>query len=113
MDHEHHVAHEGHVMRARKGVWGFVLWAGDRLVDWLEERLRILIIEKDLFLGTLFFILGFLNFHSGKYCDGNSADYLSCTRPVTYYYYTWWEIALVILGVFLILIWFVQRNRRH
>jgi hypothetical protein len=75
--------------------------------DWLIVRR-----ESDIFLGATLFSIGLLNFHSGKYCDGNAADYLSCTRPVTYYYYTWIEIGLVILGVYLILLWFLQRERR-
>lgn len=112
MDTEYQPARPGRVARIRRNLWQVTLSMGDSFLDWLEVRLKIAIQEKDLFLGTLFFILGFLNFHSGKYCDGNTADYLSCTRPVTYYYYTWLELGLIILGVFLILVWFLQRDRR-
>lgn len=112
MDTEYQMVPEGRLHRTRRNLWHAILRYGDAFLDWLENRLKIMIQEKDLFLGTLFFILGFFNFHSGKYCDGNAADYLSCTRPVTYYYYTWIEMILVILGVFLVMLWFLQRNRR-
>jgi hypothetical protein len=51
-----------------------------------------------------------LNLQSGKYCDGNAADYLACTRPTTYYYYNGFEIFLIIAGIFLILLWFQKEE---
>jgi hypothetical protein len=106
------LAHEGKFARVRKNAWQVLLSTGDDFLDWLADRLHIIIHEKDLFLGTLLFLLGLLNFHSGKYCDGNTADYLSCTRPVTYYYYSWLEVVLVIFGVFMIMLWFLRRERK-
>ena len=93
-------------------LWGRVISTFDAVMDALEYNWRIVRRESDIFLGTLLFLLGFLNFHSGRYCDGNTADYLSCTRPVTYYYYTWLEMILIILGVTCILLWFMKRERR-
>lgn len=80
----------------------------DALLDSLGEYGRRMAKEAELFLGTALLLLGLLNFQNGKNCDGNSADYLSCTRPSTYYYYSWFEITLVILGTFLILLWFIK-----
>jgi hypothetical protein len=82
----------------------------DRFVDAGELDLHIMRRESDLFFGVLLFILGLLNFHSGRYCDGNTADYLSCTRPVTYYYYTWLEVMLIVVGIFFMLLWFLKRR---
>ena len=101
------------VRRVRGSVGGWFLTAFDRLMDAAEEDWAIIREQSHLFLGALLLLLGLLDFHSGKYCDGNTADYLSCTRPVTYYYYTWLEIILIILGVMLILLWFMKRPPKH
>ncbi len=88
-----------------------VFWyAVDRFMSGVEENWTIIRRESDLFLGTLFTLLGIFGFHSGKYCDGNTADYLSCTRPTTYYYYGWLEIICIIVGTFFILLWFQKRQ---
>jgi hypothetical protein len=102
-----------HARRTRRSIGGWFLIVFDRTMDTLEEDWAIVRQQSDLFLGALLFLLGLLDFHSGKYCDGNTADYLSCTRPVTYYYYTWLEIILIILGVILILLWFMKRGSHH
>ena len=83
----------------------------DALLDIAETDWAIMKREGDLFLGALIGLLGLLNVQSGKYCDGNTSDYLSCTRPTTYYYYNGLEVALIIIGVFLILLWWMKRQR--
>jgi hypothetical protein len=83
----------------------------DRLTDVVEADWHIIKREGDLFAGTFIGLIGLLNVQSGKYCDGNASDYLSCTRPTTYYYYNGLEVALIIIGVFLVLLWFFKRNR--
>jgi len=97
--------------RVRGSLWQWIIATFDRLMDALEYDWVIIRREYDIFLGALLFLTGLLDFHSGKYCDGNTADYLSCTRPVTFYYYTWLEIILIILGVGFILLWFMKRDR--
>ena len=82
----------------------------DRVTDIVEADWEIIKREGDLFGGAFILLLGALNVQSGKYCDGNASDYLSCTRPTTYYYYNGLEIALIIIGVFLILLWFQKRK---
>ena len=82
----------------------------DYVMDVLEDDWEIVLREADLFAGALLVILGLLNFQSSKYCDGNAADYLSCTQPTTYYYYNGLEVALVIIGVVFILLWFMKRR---
>jgi hypothetical protein len=104
---EHRVIPRGRFARMR----GSALALFDRAIDAGEVNLMIIRRESDLFLGTLLTILGTLNFHSGRYCDGNTADYLSCTRPVTYYYFTWFETGLIIVGIFFIMLWFLKRQR--
>ena len=82
----------------------------DLIADVLEEYAHIMRREFELFFGTAFVGIGLLNFQNGKNCDGNTADYLACTRPSTFYYYNWFEITLVVIGVFLILLWFMKRQ---
>jgi len=84
----------------------------DRFLDWALGRLTLMRAEFELFAGTALLIVGMLGFRSGKYCDGNTADYLSCTRPSTFYYYSAFDIALVVIGFFLVLFWFLSRSRR-
>lgn len=67
--------------------------------------------ESQLFLGASLFVIGFFGFESGKYCDGNTSEYLSCTRPSTYYYYDTLHIILIIVGVSLIMLWYLRRTR--
>lgn len=64
----------------------------------------------DLFLGATLTIVGLLSFNSDKYCDGNTVEYLSCTRPNAYYYFSGLDIALVVVGVSLMLIWFLKNR---
>lgn len=102
------------VGRIRNQLWltgMFCMYLLDRTVSWLGIRGAIAARESDLFLGAGLFIVGLFGFESARYCDGNSADYLSCTRPATYYFYDAPHTILIVLGVFLILVWFV-RNRR-
>ena len=91
--------------------WLTTLHVLDLLTDAVENNWAIISRESDLFLGSLLTLLGLLNFQSSKYCDGNAADYLSCTRPTTYYYYNGLEVALVIIGTFFILLWFLKRKK--
>ncbi len=106
--------HEGgsRFSRIRRSVWGYLVELFERFLDAAERDIKIMRHESDAFLGAFLFLIGFLNFHSGRYCDGNTADYLSCTRPVTYYYYTWLEVVCIVLGVFFIMLWFMKRERR-
>lgn len=89
-----------------------VWYVFDRLMDSMEENWRIVRREADLFFGTLLTLLGVFGFHSGKYCDGNTADYLSCTRPTTFYYYGWLELFCIIMGTFFIILWFQKRDKK-
>lgn len=84
----------------------------DHLLDWALRRLALIRAEFELFAGTALLAIGLLGFQSGKYCDGNTADYLSCTRPSTFYYYSAFDVALIVIGVFLVLSWFLSRSRR-
>ena len=108
---EHHAVQIGRFARVRKNVWHNTVALFDRAIDAGEENVHIIRRESDLFLGTFLFLVGLLNFHSGRYCDGNAADYLSCTRPVTYYYFSWLEMILIVLGIFLVMLWFLKRQR--
>ena len=92
--------------------WLVTQYAFDRLVDVVGEDLEIIRREIDLFLGMALIVLGVFNFRTGKYCDGNATDYLSCTRPSAYYYYGFFEIFLIIVGVFLFTLWFFKRSKR-
>lgn len=106
--------HDSFGARARNRLWlsgMFVMYLLDRLGVWIGMRANVIVRESDLFLGVALFLIGLLGFESGRYCDGNSADYLSCTRPATYYFYDAPHMMLIVLGVFLILVWFLRARR--
>lgn len=98
----------GAVLSARHGL----LHYADGLLLALAEYWRVMRLEKELFLGSGLLLVGLLNFESGKYCDGNTADYLSCTRPATYYYFDTFGILLIIAGVFLVMLWLLRRKEQ-
>lgn len=76
----------------------------------LLENLFLVRENAMLFFGIALFLFGVLGFSNGKYCDGNPADYYSCTNPSAYYYYSPLAIALCILGAFCIAIWFLKKS---
>lgn len=85
----------------------------ESIYDFAGGSLRTIAHNAELFIGVALTLIGLLSFHSDKFCDGNSADYLSCTRPSTFYFYSPLNITIIVLGVFLILIWFLNYRRRH
>lgn len=95
-----------------KVAWLLVEHVFDLIADTLAAYGRIVRREAELFAGVALSLIGLLHFGNGKNCDGNTADYLSCTHPSTYYYYGWLEIALIIIGAFLILIWVLRPRRK-
>ena len=88
--------------------WLFVVYVFDRLIDGVAENARVIEKEFQVVLGTLLLTIGFLGFESDKYCDGNTADYLSCTRPSTYYFFDTIDITFIAVGVLLILTWYLK-----
>lgn len=91
--------------------WMTILYGADRALEWLLVRVRIIWRESDAFLGLLLLLIGLLNFHAARFCDGTSADYLSCTRPAVYYYYSGLDIALIVVGAFLLLVFRLAREK--
>lgn len=89
-------------LRYPRMAWLVALYGLDRFVDWLLARLLVMRRESDLFLGLAFTSIAILGFRAGRYCDGNTADYLSCTRPAVFYYYPAATVALFVVGIFLI-----------
>jgi len=87
-----------------------ILYFFDAAIDSASINLRIIIKNINLFFGFALLLIGVFSFNSDKYCDGNTANYLSCTRPTTYYYYEGWDVALIVAGISLILIWFLKRK---
>jgi hypothetical protein len=104
-----YIEHDGHGRHRTSG--GF-MGAVDSVFDFFVGSLRTIARDAELFIGVALTLVGLLSFHSDKFCDGNTADYLSCTRPSTYYYYSPLAITIVVLGVFLILIWFRRAKHR-
>jgi len=82
----------------------------ERMLGGFFTNMRLMWIEGELFLGTILFCTGLLGFESDKYCDGNSADYLSCTRPATYYYFDAIDIALITIGIIFVILWLLKRG---
>ena len=103
----------GHkVKRAAYIGWLLVEYGFNKIADRSEDYVAVLRREAELFLGVGLVIVGLMNFENGKNCDGNTTDYLSCTRPSTFYYFSWWEILLVLLGAFLIAFWLFGRSEK-
>lgn len=82
----------------------------DASIESVQENFAVVRKELQLFLGAALVIFGVFGFESGKYCDGNTADYLSCTRPSTYYFYDALDITCLIVGVTLLLLWYLKRR---
>ena len=78
----------------------------------LQDDIIQIWIHARLFFGTAFISIGLLSFSPNRYCDGNASNYYACTRPSTYYTYPWWAIGLVIIGSFLIILWYLRRKTR-
>ena len=100
------------VRRVFRFLWALIEHLFDALVDALGVYARIMRREAALFFGVGLALVGFLNFQNGKNCDGNTSDYLSCTRPSTFYYYSWVEITIIVIGVFLLMLWFFRLHER-
>lgn len=98
------------IMRVLWVLWLFVVYVFDRFFDGIADNARIIEREFQIFLGTALLFVGLFGFESDKYCDGNTADYLSCTRPSTYYFYDYLDITLIVIGALLILAWYLRRN---
>jgi hypothetical protein len=91
-------------------VWLFADYLFDAVLVSVQENAAIMRRESQLFLGSALLVLGLFGFESGKYCDGNTANYLSCTRPATYYYYDYLDFACIIIGISLLLLWYIKRR---
>lgn len=102
---EHNEHREEHAHRPR----GF-MGSMDSLFDFIVRSFTTVARDMELFVGVALTLVGVLSIEADKFCDGNTADYLSCTRPSTYYFYSPFDIAIIVIGVFLILIWF-RRNK--
>lgn len=83
---------------------------GRELVRVLSRDAVVVVSHLRLFLGMLLALIGLLSFASDLYCDGNVSSYYACTRPSTYYYYPWWATLLIVLGVTLVVIWFLRQR---
>jgi hypothetical protein len=81
----------------------------DEIVDAIVDSAKVIQSEGRLFMGLALSVIGLMDFSNGKYCDGNAADYLSCTRPTVFYYYGTFEIVLVVIGVMLVVVWSLKR----
>lgn len=88
----------------------YTLYLFDRFLIAGADNIRLAVRELGLFLGLGALLMGLLNFESDRYCDGNTSQYLSCTRPSTYYYFDTLDIALIIFGVFAITLWLLKRR---
>ena len=102
----------GSIKRSLRTTWVVIQYLFDRFADAMAENVFVIGREGDLFFGTALTLLGILSFQSSKFCDGNTADYLSCTRPTAYHYYGAPQIIIIIVGVFFILFWFLKRRTR-
>lgn len=63
-----------------------------------------------LFGGVACTVTGLLSFASDRYCDGSTSAYATCTRPAVYYFYPWWAVVLILIGLWSVLLWYVRRG---
>lgn len=98
---------EKHELLKTRSLNGFL----DALYYSVNEDVLIIKRNLDLFLGLGISIYAFLNFSSGRYCEGNPATHFSCTHPATHYFYETNTIFLFIVGIFLITLWYLKRTR--
>src|ERR1041385_1280009 len=109
---QHEAAGPTFIMKVKRWFrigWLFTLYVFDIVADKTADNWVIAKREGDLLFGTALALIGVFGFNSGKFCDGNTADYLSCTRPTAYHYYSAFDIALIVIGVFFIQLWFFKR----
>ena len=65
-----------------------------------------------VFLGSGLVLIGLLNISADRFCDGSTNTHIACTRPTTYYYYSEVAIISIVIGSFLILLWFLRKGSR-
>ena len=94
-------------------LWRLIVYALEYVADGIIEAWHVMRHDAGLFWGVGFTIIAIFGFSSGRYCDGNTAEYLSCTRPATYYFYDVWHVGLLVIGVFFILVWFLKVRHKH
>ena len=107
----------GHVSESKwkvvaRHAWLVCYRSLDHMMDIAEEDWHIIRREASLFFGAILVIWGVMNIQSNKFCDGNGADYLSCTQPTTYYYYGAIETAAVLIGTLFVLVWFFKHKQK-
>src|SRR5262245_11313036 len=85
--------------------WLLVLFTINKLIDAAQVYYAVIRREIELFVGVAFSLIVAFGFNSARFCDGNTADYLSCTRPTAYHYYGGFDIFMIVVGVFFILLW--------
>jgi len=107
-------AHKGARKRKKRGFMRMVIRTIFAFLLFVRMKIKddaiVIFKHNRLFLGLVLLIIGILSFESGKYCDGNSSNFYSCTRPSTYYYYPWWTIVFIVIGSFFIVLWFLRRK---
>ncbi len=109
---ETHPVKRGKIRHAWRFTSLFTAYLFESIIDAVGEYIGVIVREKELFLGAALSLIGLFSFESDKFCDGNTANYLSCTRPSTFYYFDALDITLIVIGVFLLLIWFLKQSKR-
>ena len=105
-------AHESKWKVVARNAWLVCYRALDHMMNVAENNWHIIRREGDLFFGVALIVWGVMNIQSNKFCDGNGADYLSCTQPTTYYYYGALETTLVLIGTVFVILWFFKHKRK-
>lgn len=105
-----HMNRTGRVKSAFQFLSLLVRFLFERLVAAATTNTLLILREIDLFFGTALLAIGFFGFESDKFCDGNTADYLSCTRPSTFYYFDTLDMFLIVVGLFFIILWFLKNR---
>lgn len=78
-----------------------------------RDDIRLGVAHIRLVVGTVLMTIGLLSFASDRYCDGTASSHYACTNPSAYYYYPWWAVGLVSVGVLLVVLWWVRRTSEY
>jgi len=77
------------------------------------DDLALIAAHARLFFGVVCTGVGLLSFAADRYCDGSTSAYATCTRSAVYYFYPWWAVGLVLVGLSSMLLWYVRRNKKR
>lgn len=97
-------------VRKTKKRRGFLVAAMRSCMRGLWSDFAYVVHHARLFVGVALVFVGLLSFSSDRYCANTSSSHFACAEPSVYYFYSGWMIASVIVGSFLVLLWWLRQK---